>query len=230
MRPAAIADRLADYSRRLHNGSLTRASSLWAIWNSYNDAENPLRAEGVRRRRSATVLNILAQSALHETIMIVVRALDGSRGKPLASNRVSLPVMIELALLPGVRDELETRARAWMEDGWQAHENARACLAALEDLSAGVRRLEVEEPNRQRRLRNFRDEFLAHNLHFEEERERPIIGDITGLLRDLRHLSDRAELAFTGTQTEWSQFDQDLDQLSRDMWHLIRDGAEVQPR
>jgi hypothetical protein len=224
--PEQIADRLADYSSRLYSGSITRARSLWGIWSSYNSPENPLRAIGVDRSRSAVVVNILATATLHETIMIAVRALDDpGRSGLFKTNRVSFPVLAGLADQAGVRAELRSRARVWIEDGWQADQNEEICLNALNSLNEHLERLQHEEPNRQKLLRDFRDEFLAHNLEFESDRARPLIGDITSMLEELTQLSNLAQLAFNGASTVWEPFQQDISRLADLLWRQIRDGS-----
>jgi len=224
--PSEIADRLGSYSTRLRTGSLTRAMALWATWQSYNDVQNPLRDDRLPRHPSATALNLLASAALHETIIILVRAFDQAGGRgPLRSDKVSFPILLDLTWIDGVREELELRARLWLPDGWQADENANACTAALDDLGTTLERLRTEEPNRQKRLRDFRDEFLAHNLEFDEDRSRPLIGDITALLSELVVLSDAAELAFNGNNVHWDMLQQDVSASAASLWEVIRHGA-----
>lgn len=226
MTPIQIADRLQSYSVRLRTGSLYRANALWTIWQSFNDAQNPLRAPDIKRRSAAGAINILASSALHETIMIIARALDGpGRGNATATNRVSFPIMVELMEMEGVQEELVRRARNWFEDGFRAEENAasaRQAMSEFRELSGSLRSSDGAT-----RLRAFRDEFLAHNLEFEEERRRPIIKNVTDLLSELTALSDKASLAFEGSDTVWEMGADALRHSCAELWRLIETGARV---
>lgn len=129
--------------------------------------------------------------------------------------------MAELVRQPGVLDELEQRARNW-HDGFNADESARTCRNELALMEAGVERLQAEEPSRHQRLRSFRDEFLAHNLTFEEERERPIIGDVTGILNELTELSNQTELAINGANVIWEPLEADIRQRADALWQRVR--------
>ena len=226
--PDVIADRLATYSTRLRTGSLTRAKALWSVWQSYNDAHNPLRDDRLPRHQGSATLNLMASAVLHETIMIVVRAFDraGQRG-PFRTDKVSFPVLLALVEQAGVREELEQRARIWLPDGWQGDENARACLQAIDAIAAILARLDAEQPNRQRRLRDFRDEFLAHNLQFDFRRDAPIFNDVTTLIDELTQLSDAAELAFNGNAVHWDVLNGDMQQSAASLWAAIRVGARA---
>jgi hypothetical protein len=223
-----IADRLATYSARLRTGSLTRAKALWSVWQSYNDAQNPLRDDRLPHHQGSATLNLMASAVLHETIMILVRAFDrpGQRG-PFRTDKVSFPVVLALVEQVGVRAEVEQRARNWLPDGWQGDENARACLQAIDTIAAILARLDVEQPNRQRRLRDFRDEFLAHNLEFDDRRDAPIFHDITTLLDELTELSDAAELAFNGNNVHWDVLHGDMQLSAASLWAAIHEGARV---
>jgi hypothetical protein len=225
--PQQIADRLAQYSTRLRTGSITRAKALWTVWRSYNDAQNPLRDEQLPRHLGAPALNILVSAALHESMMIIVRAFDQRGHRNLfQTDKVSFPIMAELTEQPGVRAELEIRARNWLE-GWQAEENARACLDSLDRMEGALERLATEAPNRQQLLRDFRDEFLAHNLEIEAERARPFYAHITGLLEELTTLSDHAELAYSGLHVHWDVLQDQYGVASAALWQTIRNGAQV---
>lgn len=226
--PDVIADRLATYSTRLRTGSLTRAKALWSVWQSYNDAQNPLRDDRLPHHQGSATLNLMASAVLHETIMIVVRAFDrpGQRG-PFRTDKVSFPVLLALVEQTGVYEELEQRARSWLPDEWQGDENARACLQAVNEIAATLTRLDAEQPNRQRRLRDFRDEFLAHNLQFDARRDAPIFHDITTLLDELTQLSDAAELAFNGNSVHWDVLNGDMQRSAASLWAAIREGAQV---
>lgn len=157
--------------------------------------------------------------------MIIVRSFDRARD-PLETDRVSFPIALALVDLPGVQDVLELRARNWFADGWLADKNADGCLAALRLMRASLTRLSSEEPNRQQRQRDFRDEFLAHNLDFQIERARPVIADIGGMLDELTQLSDYAELAFNGASTDWEPFEEDTRRRADQLWTLIRRGVQ----
>ena len=228
MSPDGIADRLSAYSDRLRSGSITRAKALWSTWRSYNDSLNPLRSAEVPRHRGAGAVDLLASAALHESIIIIVRAFARpGRGGVLQTNRVSFPILAELSTINGVRDELEARARRWHPDGLREDENARGSMEALDRMVSRIDGLLVEDPNRQQRLRNFRDEFLAHNLEIEVKRESPVFRDITELLDELTHLSDDAEFAFSGNHLDWGVFNDQAKENAESLWEVIRRGAQA---
>ncbi|MAM39557.1 hypothetical protein [Sphingobium sp. UBA5915] len=226
MTPAEIVDRMANLSRTLYSRCVVNSRPLWIIWQSYNDQNNPLRDQALIGNEGASAINRLANSALYETIMIVTRAFDASgRGGALRSDRASFKVLAELAQLHGVRDEVARRASAWFEDGWNADENARAALGALDQIDAALLRLDAEEPNRIRLMRNFRDQYLAHNLVFDIERERPIFGHITSMLEEMTLLVEASELALSGASIFWDMLDENARLSAEELWRTIRRGA-----
>ena len=217
-----IADRLEEYATILRTGSISRAIGLWTIWQSYNEENNPLRDDRLDRSAASAALNTLASAAMHETIMIVVRVFDkhGRGGRV----RVSFPVLGKLIKNADVREVVESRAKSWLPDGDLAEENVQAVRTAIEGFERRLGKVLSEKPNRLERLRNFRNEFLAHNLKFEQERDRPILRDITGLLEEARALSDQASIAFGGSMVVWEPLENDADRSASELWRLVRQG------
>ena len=225
---SSVADKLQAYNKILRNSSLYRANALWTTWQSFNSNDNPLRSIPLPKRDAAKTINLFASATLHEAIMIAIRALDSAgRSTALKTNRVSFPVMVGLMKLDGVRDELVNRARNWFEDGFLADKNQLSVETAMSELERETS--ELADSDVAKRLRNFRDEFLAHNLAFDEERERPVFSDVTQILTDLRALSDKASLAFEGSEIGWDFADDEWSRSASDLWRTIYDGTSPNP-
>ena len=74
-------------------------------------------------------------------------------------------------------------------------------------------------------MRNFRDQYLAHNLVFDIERERPIFGHITSMLEEMTLLVEASELALSGASIFWDMLDENARLSAEELWRTIRRGA-----
>lgn len=218
-----VTARLTAYSQRLR-GSTYRAIHLHETFASFNDPANPLRQGGAYSIAS-TAVNVLLDAALRELILILVRTLDQPRGHVLQSDKVSFPVVLQLASLPGVRDRLTENARAWLE-GDNADQNAEAVSCSLDLIAESLERLGAEAPNRSRLLRDFRDEFLAHELQFDAPRARPLYRDLAAMVLELEQLSAAASMAFEGADVAWDHAHEQGREPAIELWRVIRSGAD----
>lgn len=223
---ASIIDRLSRYSKRLR-ASTYRTIQLVEIFQSYNDPANPLRAPDLARHRASGAVNHLIDAAIRELVLIVVRVFDRPRqGQDvLRSDKVSFPVVLQLAAIAGVREYLREDARCWFEDGFQADRNEAAVERSIEELSVALDRLANEVPNRSRLLRDFRDEFLAHELEFSTDRARPVYKHLTDMVLELEGLTKATSMAFEGSQVEFEIGHRDARHGADALWELLAKGV-----
>jgi len=220
-----IADRLKQHSRILYNNCTCRAIALWTLWQSFNDQNGPDHEVKLGSIYSAGALNWLMQSALHETIIIVTRAFDGYRKDVVRTDRVSFLVLEGLLQLPGVREEVVQRARSWLDGAYPEHHD-EAVTKAMTNMLGSLDRLKNETPNRLTILRNYRDQFLAHNLVIDAQRDRPIFQYVTDLLEELVTLTEQAELAFSGGEIAWDFYRREVTGSADALWTAIRTGLK----
>lgn len=222
---SATADRLQKQAEIVYGRCTTRALALWDIWQSYNAQNGPAHDHKIGNFSEARPFSWLMQSALHETIIVITRAFDSS-GKfgAARSNRVSFPVMLELLKQPGVRDEIIARAEQWLDSSNPPHHRkiVNEAIAEFEDI---LSRLATEMPNRLRRLRDYRDDFLAHNLVHDAEREKPIFQDVSGLLEEMVALTERSILAFSGHELAWEALRAAVRDGAEELWSAVRSAA-----
>lgn len=220
-----IVGRMVDYSDILFRRCATRGQSLLGVWESFHDPLNPLRELDLQPSNGAPVLNLLANAALYEMIMIVVRSLDEvGKGTVFSSPRISFPVLLQLARQPGVVEAIRRRARD-RHDEDTADWHADRALEAMAQIKQRVETIRKERPNRLARLRHFRNEFLAHNLVQGAVADPLVHGDTEAMLIEMASLSSLAEFALNGVSLDSTFFRHHLTDQAAELWRVIRRGA-----
>ena len=199
MAPEETVERLKAYSRRLR-ASVVRAISLLEVWASLNEA-GPTR-EAISLSPTSAAAQVIWEATLRELVLILVRVFDPPGDPRRGTDRVSFPVINEQLKKPEVAALLIGAARGW-QNGWEPPENAATAERAIRLLGEVLARLQNEEPNRARRLRHFRDEFLAHELDLKEQRDRPTYDNLSEMVEEVVQLSNHAGLAVEGATTHW---------------------------
>jgi hypothetical protein len=157
----------------------------------------------------------------------LVRVFDqpGHRGLE-RSDKVSFPVVLGWLERPEIEAALRARARGWFIDGYRADKNEGTVVDAIARLRDNLARIGGEQPNRQTRLRDFRDEFLAHELHIEVPRDKPLFGHIGEMCEEIKALSEAASLAIEGSTTAWNFVDGEMSQSADEFWRRVAEGGK----
>lgn len=216
--PGETVERLTAYAERLHD-NVAQAKVLFACFQSLN--ENRDLHERIVNTPAALASNTLMNSVLRELIIIVVRAFD-KRGsyKLEKTDKVTFPIVAEWIALEPIHNLLIERARNWF-DGFNADKSEATVREAIADLNERLKKLQTENPNRQQRLRHFRDGFLAHDLHRPVPKDPPLFGDIGALLEEIRLLSESATLVILGSEVGWEVLDDQVKQSADWLWEKV---------
>lgn len=224
MRTPEVIERLDHYDKRIHY-SITRAIELRKLWLTFQETEG---RKIVAVHAAGGAMAICERAIVVETVIILVRLLDERGRRPIfETNRISFPVVAELLALPGIEDELGGRARDWT-GGLSPDRQEASVREAIAEFRERLARLKSEVPNREKLLRDFRDENLAHDLHFKEPKERPQHRHVTDMIEELRALSNATSLAIRGNVTAWEYFDEDLERAGRDLYRQLARGIEAE--
>ncbi|HMI20383.1 MAG TPA: hypothetical protein VK533_12630 [Sphingomonas sp.] len=202
------------HAHRLCDEAMVKAQGLFAIWDTYNTAENPLRGP-LSYSEASISINQMATSVLHETILILVASMD-VRGRSTLekTNRVSFPIVRELLSRPGVMGDVLARADIPI-----------ANKQAFDRYCSALDRLDVEQPNRLQRLRHFRDEYLAHHLDFPVGRTPPLMSDITTMLAELSNIAADLQNALYGQHVDWEHRRVQMRESALSLWSLVAKGS-----
>lgn len=139
-------------------------------------------------------------------IVMITRLLDQpSRRGAFNTNRLSFPVCRDLLALAGVIESLRAEARAWPSN--EPERNAAIHEEEYQNFLTRLQSLESEEPNRAARLRSFRDENIAHELHFAELPPRPVVRDLHDLIVEETRLIESLAMVVDGTNIVWDMQD-----------------------
>lgn len=217
--PEETVERLTAYAERLHQ-NVAQAKVLYACFQSLN--ENRDLHERIVKTPAGFASNTLMNSVLRELMMIVVRVFD-ERGsyKLEKTDKVTFPVVAEWIAREPIHDLLIERARNWFDDGFNAEKNEASVRKAIADFNERLERLRTESPNRQKRLRHFRDGFLAHDLHRPTPADPPLFGYIGELLEEIRILSESATLAIRGSEVGWDVLDDQVKRSADWLWERV---------
>lgn len=227
MSPPEIADRLAIYCERLFR-EITRAVALYRIWETFNFPNNPLRKTGIAPHESAIVINTLAQSALNETILIVARSLDRRGGQSLfSSTRVSFPVVLELANQEGVETELFGRAQALSSSKSEYAILKAGYQSSKKFVAEWLGAIDSDANHTAIKLRDFRHDFLAHNLHKGIDPPTLHYADIAGVLPEMMQLCEHASFAFTLRAITFDPFLDSMSARADSLWRVIAIGVDT---
>jgi hypothetical protein len=202
---------------------VVQALCLHTTFRSLNEGEEWRRE--ISRGPASAATNIVQHAVLRELILILVRVFDKPRAKLETSDKVSFAVVSMWLERGDIREALAARARVWFPDGYRADENEAAVRDAIQRLHDGLHRLEIENPNRNRRLRDFRDQFLAHELHLEVPRDPPLFGHIAEIGQEIKGLSEAAALAIEGSSTAWNFVDDQMRDSADALWRSVALGG-----
>jgi hypothetical protein len=202
---------------------VTQAKILYVSFQSLNG--NPDLRETVNGTPARTATNLIMHAVLRELIMILVRVFDkaGHNGI-MRSDKVTFPIIAEWIAQPPIHDLLIEKAKVWFPDGYNADENVRTVETGIGDIADRLDRLAKEDPNREKLLRNFRDGFLAHELHRQVELPGPMFGHIGGMLEEIRLLSESASMVIEGTDIAWDNLDHDVMRSADWLWKRVGSG------
>lgn len=191
--PGEARERCHSYSYRLEDSVLNRGRDLLAMWDSYNSAENPLRHVSGPDGK-AVAINLMMSACLHEAMLTICAVLDVRRNtRPLrTSNLVSFPVVAELMQVDDFKNE-----------DLDADDAAGKRLARARFLSRVQALNEPPVVETLTRLRDFRNDFLAHALDQQSMRTPPMLGDIHALMDQACILSGDCQLALFGKRVTW---------------------------
>lgn len=222
--PEETVERLTLYAERLHQ-NVAQARVLYACFQSLN--ENRELHDLIAKTPAAFASNTLMNSVLRELVMILVRVFDGiGRYKLEKTDKVTFPVVAAWLARQPIHDLLIQRAHEWFEDGYLADRNEASVRKAINDFNERLKRLQAEHPNREKRLRDFRDGFLAHDLHRPTPNDPPLFGYIGELLEEIRHLSESATLAIRGSEVSWELLDDQVKRSANWLWKKVGEDGE----
>jgi hypothetical protein len=217
--PEETVARLVIYTQRLHQ-NVAQARVLYACFQSLN--ENRDLHERIVKTPAGFASNMLMNSVLRELMMIIVRAFDKRGGYKLEkTDKVTFPIVAEWITREPIHDLLIQRARNWFDDGFNADKNEASVRKAIVNLNERLEKLQTEVPNREKRLRRFRDGFLAHDLHRPTPEDPPLFGYIVELLEEMRLLSESATLAIRGSEVSWELLDEDVKRSADWLWQKV---------
>ncbi len=195
-----ILARLDAYSRRLH-GTVEQATSINAVFWTLNKAALKTKKQDKLWGPMAGAFNIIQHALLRELTLIVVRVLDKPQ-KLETTDKVSFVVVGQWLERDEICEALVERARNRNPEKW-ARRNVLMTQRAIKGLKQRLDRLSAEDPNRERLLRNARDDFLAHELHREIPRDQPLLGHLMEMTKEIQALSRDAAIACTGHVLEF---------------------------
>ncbi len=215
---AEILARLDAYSRRLH-GSVEQATSLHAVFWRLNKAALKAKKRDKLWGPLAGTFNIIQHALLRELIIIIVRVLDKPRSLE-TSDKISFVVIGRWLERDEVSQALIEHARKRHGDR-SARRSGAIARNAIRRLKQRLQNLETEDPNRERLLRNFRDDFLAHELHRDIPRDGPLFGHIMDMVKEIQGLSKDALAACTGAELDFGHAAADAKEGADQLWRAI---------
>jgi hypothetical protein len=170
------------------------------VWRSLNEGEQRRTVAASPASQAAFIYERATRDA---QILMITRVFDRpSKNGALLTNRQSFPVCRDLLDLPGVTEWLIKDALTWPNG--LAHLNSQHVQEHLVRFRERLTALEQEQnPNRQALLRAFRDENIAHELHFVDQRERPLYRHVTELLDEIKLLAEHLSFVVEGTVVRW---------------------------
>lgn len=221
-------ERLKAYSKRIHE-NVAQAKALYACFQSLN--ENRELRESISWTKASVAANLFMHAVLRELMLILVKVFDGpGRHGIEKSDKVTFPIIAAWLAREPVRAALLEKARSWLDDGDLADEHEAGAAGAMDAIQEGLQRLRDERPNREKLLRDFRDGFLAHDLHREIPCHPPLFGHISELLEEIRLLSEATSLAIEGSSVHWDMLDEQIRNSADWLWSRVADDADAQQR
>ncbi|UTP37890.1 hypothetical protein M9M90_11635 [Phenylobacterium sp. LH3H17] len=196
----AVVTRLRHAKNRILQ-TIEWARATEEVWRALNEAADNRRT--VAESPASEAAWVFERATRDGQIVAITRVLDApGRGNPDQTNRLSFPVCRTLLALPGVSAWFIEDAKTWNNDLGEA--NARQVGQRIERFLARLHALETEEgPNRARLIRAFRDENIAHELHFAVQRERPLYRHIREVLNEVMLLTEELSFIVEGQVIHW---------------------------
>lgn len=209
-------DRLGDYARRLHE-TVARATSLHTTFDTLNTAlvSDQYNVIGPL----AGTLNCIQTSLLREMVLIVTRVLDKPRHLQ-SNNRVSFEVVRQWLREDGVREAIIENARTRHKSRF-SRRNVILTMRRLHLLDRSLLRLAIETPNRERLLRNFRDDFLAHELQHEIPRDLPEFGHLMTMITEIQRLASHCTFICTGYELGFDHLEVEAKDGAEQLWRAV---------
>ena len=207
--------RLDAYARRLHD-SVVQATILHATFRSLNES----------KEWQASLVGSIVNSAytiqhalLREPILILVRVHDKPSNLE-TTDKVSFFVVGHWLQKAGVQEALVARARRSSGKKW-ADRNAQTARDAILRAKERLERLANETPNREKLLRNFRNGFLAHELHIAIPKELPLFGHIKEMTEEIQGLCIDVTLAVNGDLEEFDCITESAKDGADQIWRAV---------
>lgn len=176
------------------NESVGRATALHATFTTLNNSLSKNDYEIIGPL--AGTLNLIQTSLLQEMILIVVRLLDHPRN--LRKNeKVSFKAVDQWLANEAVRASIIERARQRHGEEWERRSQVKTRLG-IRRINRNLRRLKDEDPNREKLLRDFRNDFLAHELEHPIPNDLPELGHLIGMLSEIKILAFQTLYVCTG--------------------------------
>lgn len=217
--PEDVIDRLRHATRRITQ-AIAWARAVNEVWRTFNRHEA---RQEVADSHASPAAHVYESATLDAQIMMISRVFDPpGRGHVLVQNRMSFPVCRQLLVLPGVMNSLLEQSEHWNELGVENRDRLSARYQAFLD---GLVALDMEEPNRVRLVRGFRDENIAHELRFDVLPQRPQYDHIHGLVDEASVLLGHLALVVAGQAIHWR--DDDVGRSTTWLWDAV---AEAQRR
>lgn len=188
------------------------ARSTKEVWMAFNNARFPRDLSGTSVEEAVVVYQ---RATLEGVILRVSRVLDRpSHQGILHTNRISLPICRDLIALPGVLYRFADDARG--------EENAALVYDRFENLKRRLHTLETEEPNKQRLVRDFRDENIAHELKLNPLPQRPQYRQVWELLDEVTSATEDLAMIANGQAFHWAQ--EEAGRAATLLWEAVSAG------
>lgn len=213
---AQVVDRIRHAKDRIVQ-AVKWARSIHEVWMAFNSARFPRDLSGTRVEEAAVVYQ---RATLEGVILRISRVLDPPGHKSiLHTNRISLPICRDLIALPNVLDRFADNARIWNMLG---DESVALVYERFEHLRAKLHTLETEEPNKERLVRQFRDENIAHELKLNPLPQRPQYRQVWALLDEVTSATEDLAMIADGEAFHWAQ--DEAGQAATLLWEAVSAG------
>lgn len=200
-------------------GTVQQATSLHAVFSTLNKSALKAKKRDKLWGPMAGAFNIIQHALLRELTLIVVRVMDKPR-KLESSDKVSFVVIGQWLERDEICEALIENSRKRHAEKW-ARRNVWITRRAIARLKQRLARLAAEDPNRERLLRNSRDDFLAHELHRDIPRDQPMLGHLMEMIKEIESLSIDALTACTGHELEFDHIAAEAKDGAEQVWKAV---------
>lgn len=149
------------------------------------------------------------------------RPKEGKASRYNRSDVASIPLMIRLLKQKRCRDALIARAREWTPHlEFLIDAQAAACEQAIDNAVQEYSKLQKSYEGRTaiKKLTDFRNKMLAHNLLGEALKKRPSYNDLFLLMDTARDITGHAKLAIMGENLDLTDFEEEFLRASNVFW------------